>query len=87
LELTTFSQSNSTVEGGRVTIQSLLSNKSTKYDIFYYGLSHLPEIGEHLMNLRPHFSSDIINMFSSKLFNEICIRNNKILGFVNISFF
>jgi len=55
LELTTFSQSNSTVKGGRETVQSLLENKSIKNDILYYGLTHLPEIEEHLVNLKPHY--------------------------------
>ncbi|ORX84269.1 hypothetical protein BCR32DRAFT_266405, partial [Anaeromyces robustus] len=86
LELTVFSQTNSTVltNGDRVTIQTLLANKSKRYDIYLYILTHIPEYGEHLMDLKEYVSPDIIKLYSTEIFNETCYYNDKIP--VNFSF-
>ncbi|ORX84268.1 periplasmic binding protein-like II, partial [Anaeromyces robustus] len=89
LELTMFTNANSTVlaNGDRVTIQSLLSNRSKKYDIYLYILTHAPEYAEHLMDLKDYISPDVIKMYSSEVFNKTCYINDRLIGFpINFSF-
>jgi len=83
LELTIFSSSNSTVlkSGDSVTIQSLLANKSTKYDIYLYFYTDTPKISEHLLDLNEYISPEITDMYYSDIFNRTCIINNRLVGF------
>jgi len=83
LELTIFSSSNSTVlkNGDSVTLQSLLANKSTKYDIYLFFFSDTASINEHLLDLNEYISPEITDMYYSDVFNRTCFYDNRLVGF------
>ncbi|ORX86176.1 periplasmic binding protein-like II [Anaeromyces robustus] len=89
LDLTLFTSKNSTVHttGDTITIQSLLENKSRKYDLYIYTFPYAPQFSEHLLDLNNYISKDIINLYDSEIFRETNIINNRLIGFpINRSF-
>lgn len=88
-KITCFSTNNSTVvaTGDSVTIHSLLEKKNTKYDIFFYTVTHVPEFAHHLMDLRGHIPQDIIDIYSSNIFNKTAYINERLVGFVIYFYF
>ncbi|ORX76991.1 hypothetical protein BCR32DRAFT_270938, partial [Anaeromyces robustus] len=83
LELTSLTSENSTIyiNGEEVSIQSLLANKSKKYDIYFYNNSYASEISEHLMDLNEYISPEITEKYYSYIFNNTYILNNRLIGF------
>ncbi|ORX78901.1 periplasmic binding protein-like II [Anaeromyces robustus] len=83
LELTVLTSANSTVlnNGGKTTIQSLLENKSKRYEIYFYSFSGGAQFSDHLLDLNDYISPDITNMYYSDIFNKTCIFDNKLIGF------
>jgi len=88
LKITVFTSANSTVytDGGKITIESLLENKSDKYDIYFYFYSNVHGYGEHLLDLTGYISPETIELYDSNIFRRTCIINNRLVGFVNIFF-
>jgi len=81
LNIVAISSDNSTLSNGdRATIQTLLQNKSKKYDIYFYIVTHAPEFCEYLMDLKGHISPDILKMYYSDTFNRTCIIDNRLIG-------
>jgi len=85
LEITIFSSANSTVykDGGKITIQSLLQNRSDKYDIYFFIYNYVHGFNEHLLNLRKYISPEIIKLYDSDLFRRTCIIDDRLISFVN----
>jgi len=84
LELILFTSENATVsnDGGKVTIQSLLQGRSSKYDIYFFHYSNAYEFSEHLMDLNGYISKETIELYDTDdIFKESCIINDRLIRF------
>jgi len=84
LELILFTSENATVsnDGGKVTIQSLLQSRSSKYDIYFFHYSNVHEFSEHLMDLNGYISQETIDLYNTDdIFEKSCYINNRLISF------
>ena len=60
-------------------------NLSKKYDIYFYDSYYIKYIAPYLSNLKEYLSNEHIDIYDSKLDNEMGIYKDKLIGLVNIN--
>ena len=75
------------------TVDSLVSKRSTKYDIYFYYSTYSQAYGDNFVNLEDYLSEKDFKAFDERILKEGCYSSNKkIIGLViyflkNINYF
>jgi len=82
LKMEFFSEKNSTRNRNdhSSTIDSLLSRKSTKYDIYIFDPIYLKKLSSHFLDLKQHLPEEYIDSYSLKDIWKICVYEDKWVG-------
>ncbi|ORX46582.1 periplasmic binding protein-like II [Piromyces finnis] len=82
LKITTFSKKNTTLglTGYDSTIDDLIQQKSTEYDMYYFDPVNIKKYSTHFADLTHLLPKDHLNMYSSNNIDQICKYNNQWVG-------
>ena len=87
LDLTVITPETSTNERESygTTIDSLLSRKSDKYDIYFYFSGYGQAYGNHFINLEDYLTEEYIKKFDEKILKEGCSSSdNELIALVKL---
>jgi len=80
--------STNVIENYGSTIESYLTKKSTRYDIYYYYSAYSQKYGKHLEDLRKYLPEEYIKPFNEKILKEACYsKDNVLVGMVTYIIF
>jgi len=71
--------STTVIENYGSTIESYLTRKSTKYDIYFYYSAYTKKYGKYLEDLRKYIPEEYIEPFNEKILKEACYSKDKVL--------
>ena len=75
------------IENSATMIESLLMKKNSKYDIFFYDNSYIYRYYPYLLDLSIDIPEDHINMYDMDIFSQVCMYQDKVVGFVRLQLF
>ena len=84
LNLITVTNSTILINDYGTTIDSILSKKLDKYDIYFYDNIYTKRFGDHFIKLNERLPKEHIEMYNSGIAPEVCILKDKWVALVCI---